>query len=507
MNRLRRIAVGSIFTESNHLASSRTTLADFKRTELRRGPEILEVTGGVIGGVLSVLGERAATIEPLLAASAFPGGILTEDCYLELKQDLIGRLEKALPLDGVILPLHGAAAAERTGDVEGDLLAAVRQCCGPNVPLVATLDCHAHVTGEMVAQADALLAWETYPHRDTFETGARGARLLFDMIEGKIRPAMALAKVPVIVSGFKGGTDPPGAFADVMGFAKSLESRDDVVSTSALLVHPHLDLPEMGGGGLVITDGDLGTAEKLAAEIARRHWDRRFDLETTGLKPAEAIGQGMKIAGGPVLLLELSDCVGGGAAGDSVATLAALLRSGIREPCLAMVADPEAAAACHRAGEGREVTLRLGHKIDPRWGRPIKVTGRVERLSNGGFLYSGGIWGGQRAEMGPSAKITTGAVEILITTHGTYDWADEQYASLGMDAGRAKFVVVKNPMNYRVGYAGRSKGEIVLDTPGPTTAILSNIEYQRLQRPYFPADRGAEGAQPVVYSHAMATGA
>ena len=127
MNRSRRIAVGSIFTESNHLASSRTTLADFKRTELRRGPEILEVTDGVIGGVLSVLGERAATIEPLLAASAFPGGILTEDCYLELKQDLIGRLEKALPLDGVILPLHGAAAAERTGDVEGNLLAAVRQ--------------------------------------------------------------------------------------------------------------------------------------------------------------------------------------------------------------------------------------------------------------------------------------------------------------------------------------------------------------------------------------------
>ena len=88
---------------------------------------------------------------------------------------------------------------------------------------------------------------------------------------------------------------------------------------------------------------------------------------------------------------------------------------------------------------------------------------------------------------------------------------DGVLASLGMDAGRAKFVVVKNPMNYRIGYAGRSKGEIVLDTPGPTTAILSNIEYQKLQRPYFPADRNtgpeATGVQPVIYRHATVSGA
>jgi len=41
-----RIAIGAIFTESNHLVGRMTTLTDFERTELRRGPRVLEATGG-----------------------------------------------------------------------------------------------------------------------------------------------------------------------------------------------------------------------------------------------------------------------------------------------------------------------------------------------------------------------------------------------------------------------------------------------------------------------------
>ena len=167
-----------------------------------------------------------------------------------------------------------------------------------------------------------------------------------------------------------------------------------------------------------------------------------------------------------------------------------------------MVVDPEAAAMCHQAGPGAAVTLRLGHKVDPRWGSPMEVSGVVEKLTDGRFVYTGGIWEGQSGEMGPSAKLRAGSVEILISTHPTYDWADEQYASMSMDTRAAKFIVVKNPMNYRIGYGGRFSEAIVLDTPGPTTAILQNIHYHRLARPYFPKDRGVAGFQPKLYMHA-----
>ncbi len=263
-----RVAVGAIFTESNHLAGTLTDLGFFERAELRRGEAVLSATDGVLGGALSHLRQRGVHIVPLIFASAVPGGPLTPECYRSLKEDLLARLRSALPVEGVLMPQHGAAAVDGMGSLDGDLIAAVRQVVGPSVPIVATLDCHAHVTAEMVENSSALLAWETYPHRDTFNTGVRGAKLLVDYLEGLVRPAMALAKVPVVVGGFMGSTD-DGPFADVMRFAKSLEQRAGVLSTSAFLVQPHLDLPGMGGGGLVVTDADPALAASLALPITR----------------------------------------------------------------------------------------------------------------------------------------------------------------------------------------------------------------------------------------------
>jgi microcystin degradation protein MlrC len=283
-----------------------------------------------------------------------------------------------------------------------------------------------------------------------------------------------------------------------MRFAKSHEGRDGILSTSVFLVHPYLDLPDMGGGGLVIADGDLEAAARLAREIALQYWQRRDDLNPPVYSPAEAIAMGRRIEGGPVLLVETADCCGGGAAGDSVATLRALLEASLDETALVPVVDPAAARACHQAGVGSRLTLQLGHHVDPRWGRPLTVTGEVVKLSDGQFRYTGGIWEGQQGEMGPSAVFKIGPVSVLITTHATYDWADEQFRSLELDARQAKFVVVKNPMNHRLGYEGAYRAAYILDTPGPTPAVVNGLPYRRLARPYYPADREIPGLEAVV---------
>lgn len=498
MTRSHRIALGSILTECNHLGGLPTDLARFEQYELRRGSEVLEQHQGVVGGMLQVLTEHSADVVPLLAASTCPGGPLTAECYRQLKTELLDGLRQSLPVSGVLLALHGAAAIENEGDLEGDLLQSVRELVGEHIPIVATLDLHAHVTEKMVINADALLAWETYPHQDAFTTGERGARMLLGILDGKWKPTMALAKVPVVVSGCLGHTEGPGPFADVMRFAKSHEGHGSVLSTNVFLVHPYLDLPEMGGGGLVITDNDMPRAEELACDIARRYWDRRFDLEPEVFTLAEAIRRGLAIAGGPVLLIETSDCAGGGAAGDSVASLRALLKDAPTYPALVPVVDPHAAQVCHRAGVNAEVNLELGHTIDPQWGQPISVRGKVARLSDGRFQYTGGIWSGTWAEMGPSAVLQVGPIQILITTNATYDWADEQYRSLGLDPATAKFVVVKNPMNYRFGYAGLSKAALILDTPGPTPPTLKHYPFRNLRPPYFPADQEIPNLKPRV---------
>jgi microcystin degradation protein MlrC len=499
-----RIAVGSIFTESNHFVAALTRLEDFERAELRRGEEMLCAEGGVVGGALAALREGGAEIVPLLSASACPGGPIEAGCFRMLREELLGRLEGALPVDGVLLLLHGAATVEDLDDPEGDLLQAVRRVVAPELPVVATLDCHAHVTEQMTAHADALVAWETYPHRDTFTTGERGARLLLDAVAGRTGPTMVAAKVPVLVGALLGNTEGEGPFADVMRLAKEMERRPGVLSASAIMVHPNLDVPHTGSGGIAVTDNDPALAATLAAELAEAYWARRHDLEPPLFKPTEAVARGLKIEGSPVVLVETADCCGGGAAGDSVHTLRALLDANPEGIALVPLVDPHAAAECLRAGVGAEVILTLGHRIDPRWGEPITVRGKVEHVLEGRFLYSGGIWEGQSADMGLSAVLAIGSVRVLITTHATYDWADEQFRAAGLDPTAAKFIVAKNPMNYRHAYGGIMRAALFLDTPGPTPPTLRNIPFRRITRPWFPRDGEIPNPVTVYRSRASA---
>lgn len=495
-----RIGVGGILTECNELGGMPIGLDWFARYDLRRGDQVLALDSGVVGGMLGALRQSGAQAVPLLYASTCPGGYLTAACYDQLKGELLDRLRASLPVDGVLLPLHGSAVAEQTGDLEGDLIAAVRQVVGEAVPIIATLDLHAHVTDEMVRLADGLVAWETYPHRDAFTTGERGARLLLNTLAGKCRPAMALAKIPLLASGVRGSTEWGDPFGRILRQAKAHEGRDGVLSVSVFLVHPYLDQPGMGAGVLIIADRDLEKARRLARELALQYWELRAEFEPQIHTPAEAVAQGLRVGSGPVLLVEAADCCGGGAAGDSAAALKALLNAELPGPALVPVVDPAAAALCQRAGAGAEVELELGHRLDPRWGSPVRVKGRVIRLSEGRFRYQGGIWDGTEGNMGPSAVLRAGQVEILISTHATYDWMDEQFRCAGMAPEKARFIVVKNPMNYRLAYGALARAVFILNTPGPTPATLRHVAYKRLQRPYFPLDEEIPGFEPTLLS-------
>tara|TARA_B100000902_G_scaffold356743_1_gene370635 strand:+ start:1305 stop:2795 length:1491 start_codon:yes stop_codon:yes gene_type:complete len=484
-----RIAIGSILTECNQFGGSPINLDSFSRYDLYYGESMLSVEAGVVGGALEELRRTGSEIIPLIYASTCPGGYITKECYSHLRKELITRLQDALPVDGVILPLHGASVAEGTQDPEGDLLEAVRQIVGSETPIVATLDLHAHVTPAMVKNADALVAWETYPHRDSKSTGTRGAKLLVDVVNRNILTTMAMVKVPVITGGILGGTDGDGVFANLMRQTKALENRNGVLSTSLFLTHPYLDQPCMGSGALVITDNNMNLAKKLANEISTTYWEQRHQIEADVISPEEAIESGLKSGPGTVLLVETADCSGGGAAGDSVATLRALLSNDAVNDALVPVVDPETAKICHDLQIGSNISCMLGHSLDTRWGSPLHIEGKIKILFDGSFVYEGGIWDGVKGDMGPSAVVQTKGVRILITSHATYDWADEQWKAVGINPRLSRFVVAKNPMNFNNVYAECASQIHILDTPGPTPASVKNLPFKNLTHPCFPVHK------------------
>jgi microcystin degradation protein MlrC len=495
-----RIAVGQISSESNHFVALPCELEFFRQTGfLFEDHDLFELrgTGGEVAGILSVLdAEPGVEIVPLLAARANSAGPLSAACWEYLQDYLLQALQRSAPVDGIILSHHGSMAAVTEDDPEGYIASKVRQMAGPDVPFAMTLDLHANVTRRMVEATSMILGYEQYPHRDVFETGARAARLLLRSVRREVRPSMTYAKLPMLLTAFHGSTEGDAPFARLMRRAKTLEADPRILSTSMFFVGSYIDVPEMGSGALVISDSDPERSTKECNRLISEFWRIRheFDVNTCGV--AEAVALGRTIGGGPILLLDTADTTGGGAAGDGAGLIKGLIDAGENEPALAMVVDPEAAAICAEAGVGREVTLRLGHKLDPRWGTPVSVRGKVRRVFEGRFRYTGGILGGSSATMGSSAVFDAGNVAILIASYATYDWADEQYQCAGLDSRHAKFVGIKNMMNFRYGYGDSMKGCFVLDLPGPTPPDMRMLPFRRLTRPVYPLDDLP--AQPAV---------
>ena len=199
----------------------------------------------------------------------------------------------------------------------------------------------------------------------------------------------------------------------------------------------------------------MDRARRLAVGTARDYWRHRRELEAAALSPEAAVRAGLETRGRPVVLIEAADCAGGGASGDSVASLAALLALEDPPPALVPVVDPEAAEACHPRRRRRRGLHRPRPQARPRLG-PADPGARPggeppRRTLPLHSAASGTAWTGRwdRRPCWPS-----GRCGVLVTSHATYDWADEQWRAAGIDPRQTRFVVAKNPMNFHNVYDG-----------------------------------------------------
>ena len=138
-----RIAIGGISHESSTFTTVETTRASFsERYGDLVGGAILDKFRGVntpIGGFIAVAEEHGLELIPTIFADAMPSAPATRVVFEELLAGLIDGINGAGTIDGVLLELHGAMVAEGVDDGEGDILQAVRECVGSQVPIVAQL--------------------------------------------------------------------------------------------------------------------------------------------------------------------------------------------------------------------------------------------------------------------------------------------------------------------------------------------------------------------------------
>src|SRR5258708_26328281 len=153
---------------------------------------------GLAGFIEAAEAERWELV-PTIFTAATPCAHVTEDAFERIAEVMIDGIASAGRLDAVYPDLHGAMVTEHLDDGDGKILARVRQVIGKELPLVVSLDLHANVTPEMVEQADALIAYRTYPHVDMADTGRAAAKHLALMLKSKTRFAKAFRQLPFLI--------------------------------------------------------------------------------------------------------------------------------------------------------------------------------------------------------------------------------------------------------------------------------------------------------------------
>lgn len=482
-----RVFIAAFGSETNSFVPFPTTEADFARLCLVRPDAPLGVAIANDGQSEFFRRAQARGHEIVRGTLAYaqPSGPLTRGCYEKLRDEILGQLRAAAPVDAVLLNLHGAMLADGYDDCEGDLLARARAIVGPRCTIGGLLDPHGHLTDEMLRAATLLVAYKEYPHVDF----AACARKLFDLVEraakGAIDPIMAMADCRTLGS-FPTVQGPMRGFVDAM---RAMESDPRVLDLSLIHSFPWGDCPATGTRTLAVTDGDPGLAGELAELLRVRFLSIREGAAQKFLSLNEALAR--NVAGhGPIIWADSSDNPGGGAPGDSTYLLQALLENAIAPAAIAMIWDPMTIEQCFASGERACLPVRLGGKASRFSGAPLDLDVEVLRLRDDAVQHFGEGTDVRALALGRTAALRVHDVDIVVTERRAQTFSPECLTAFGLDPMAYRVIVVKSTNHFRAAFGPLARDILDVGSPGALGTDLARLPYRKLRRPIWPLERG-----------------
>jgi microcystin degradation protein MlrC len=496
----KRIGVGGFLHETNTFAPTKAEYEDFVRgggfPAMARGAGLFEAMRGVNIGMSGFLDAALAAgweIAPTLWCAASPSAHVRRDAYESIVAEIVEGLAAAGPLDGIYLDLHGAMVAEHVDDGEGELLARLRRAVGDEIPVVVSLDLHANVTPLMMAKADAMIAYRTYPHIDMADTGRAAQRHLARLLEGA-RFAGAFRQAPFLIPvSWQCTTDQPckhiyaelaaaeGAAVPTLSFAPGFPAADF-----------HDCGPAVFAYGETQSDADAA-ADRIASLVLASEGAFNGAL----FPAAEAVARAMQIAATaskPVVIADTQDNPGAGGDSDTTGMLRALLDAGAESAALGVMVDPAAAERAHAAGVGSTITLALGGKSGVAGDAPFEGAFVVEALSDGRFDATGPYYGGARMNLGPSACLRIGGVRIVVGSRKAQMADQAMYRFVGIEPTAQRILVNKSSVHYRADFEPIAQALLIATAPGAFPADPSVLPWTRLR----PGVRTKPNGQPSL---------
>ena len=481
------IAIGGIMHESNTFSDTRTDYGAFSQTFARYLIDAWSETHHEMAGFIQGTAQYDYTVSPTLMASATPAGPVTDDAFDRLTDMLIQHLKSIPEYDGLLLALHGALVAESYPDGDGEILRRLRVEFGHDLPIIVTLDQHANVSEQMVAESTALVIYKTTPHIDQRQRGLQAAELMMRILRDGVTPTQVLAKPPMLLNILYHNTSVP-PMEPILTAAKQLEMHTDVLAASVAVGYPYADVYEAGPAFVVATDDDPKLAQTEADRLSDMLCGVREELTLDLPDAAQAVEQAVASDKHPVILVEMGDNIGGGSPGDSTFVLAELQQqeaSGF----VVILCDPDGVQTCIQAGVGAEVALDVGAKADNLHGSPVSIQGKVRCIHDGRYEETEPRHGGQRHHnQGLTTVIAVGDSLVVLTSRRQTPFSLHQLLSLGINPTEMRIIVVKAAVAFRAAYEPIAGRIIEVDTPGLTAVNPLHFEYHNVRRPLFPLD-------------------
>jgi microcystin degradation protein MlrC len=277
---------------------------------------------------------------------------------------------------------------------------------------------------------------------------------------------------------------------DVMDMAIAAEAGGAVLNASVFGGFPHADVPHLSCSAVIVCDRRAEAGRALLDRLLGLAWERRGDFLYKGSPLAAQIAHARTLGDGPIVLVDHGDNTASGGTQDVMRVIAEAMTQGLEDVVAGPICDPASVRRIVEAGTAASVTLPLGGKIDmPQInlaGKPLTVTGKVTRITEGEFVVTGPMATGTRVRMGRTAVLDTGRIQIVVSERRSEPFDLGVFTHCGIEPRRKKYVLIKSRQHFRAGFEPIARHIVLCDGDGCTSSDLRLFSYTKRRRPLYP---------------------
>lgn len=478
----KRVLVLEFRQENNTFNPIVTEMSYFRGGE---GAAVLESNMKInssVHGAVDALAEADIQVIPSVFFRTNSGGPVADEVLNHVCERAV-YYAKTEEYDAIFASLHGATCSENEDDACGFLMELLREIAGDK-PIAASFDLHGKITEKVLKNVDIICGYQTYPHRDHYETGYRAGALLAKMLNNE-RFYMASAAIPMLIppAGF---TSEEGKFKQMEDWGKQQVAEGKLLDYTVFAVQPWLDVPEIASRTIAIAK-DPETAKSYADALAQKLCDLRDETMPELLSVDEIIDIAEKnTSGKPVVLSEFADSPNGGCAGDSPVVAMRLLERGSKLRAGMFIRDPEAVEQAFRLGIGGVAQFRAGAKFTPGMPGPLVAEGTVCSLHDGNFILEGPANRGVASSVGRAAVVRFGTIDVLLCSKGGGSGDPQIFRHFGIEPTMYDLIVVKANTSFRLPYGKMTDLMYSADTVGAGAANLKKLHWEKIPEGLYP---------------------